>query len=542
MSEQQFGSFNQNPLPRKGPAVSCMSEQQLGSFNQKGGAPSRPPPSGPDTMAARALGIGVLAILILPVLLFGIVWGLCRIEPRTGEIAVLIRKTGADLPSGQILALEEGQKGIQLNVLTEGRYFKNPYHWGWEIHKITDVPPGKLGVQTRLFGKELPDGKILAEDGYKGIVAEVLRPGKHHVNPYAYHVQFFDAITIRTGYGGIMTSLVGEDVLTGDIPTAEKNTFLVKDGMKGVLAAVLDSGTYYVNPYMLNVVEVNLQSQRFELSGEDAISFLTLDGFTVNVEGTIEYALKRDSAAQLTHQVGDMDDILKKIVLPKARGFSRLEGSKNPAKNYIVGATRQKFQDNLEAHLIAQCKPWGVEVKSVLIRNITPPDAIASVIREREVAVQDANKYAQQIEQAKSEAELVKQEMLAVQNRAKVEADTQRIRAVIKANQELEVKLTSANRDLEVAKLENEAAKAQAQAKLLRAKAQGDVIRMQNEAEAGVIANQVKAFDTGVNLARYAFYEKVGPQIQGILSGDGADGLGGLFRHYIAGTEKGGAK
>ncbi len=107
--------------------------------------------------------------------------------------------------------------------------------------------------------------------------------------------------------------------------------------MKGVMPEMLDPGTYYLNPYMVIVTEVNLQSQRFEMSGEDAISFLTLDGFTVNVEGTIEYALIRDKAALLTHQVGDMDDILKKIVLPRARGFSRIEGSKNPAKNYIVG-------------------------------------------------------------------------------------------------------------------------------------------------------------------------------------------------------------
>ncbi|MBI2441461.1 MAG: hypothetical protein HYV35_08835, partial [Lentisphaerae bacterium] len=40
-------------------------------------------------------------------------WFFCRIEPGAGELAVLIRKTGQDLPSGQILATEPGQKGIQ---------------------------------------------------------------------------------------------------------------------------------------------------------------------------------------------------------------------------------------------------------------------------------------------------------------------------------------------------------------------------------------------------------------------------------------------
>lgn len=478
------------------------------------------------------------ALLILPLW----VWTFCRIEPGPGEIAILIRKTGTDLPTGQILALEPGQKGIQLDVLAEGRYFRNPYHWGWQIAKITDIPPGKLGVRTRLFGRDLADGQILAPEGYKGIMAEVLGPGKHRLNPYAYNVQLFDAITIRPGFGGVVTALTGQDVLANDLPEKERNTFLVSAGLKGVRPDILDAGTYYLNPYMVNVVEVNLQSQRFELSGEDAISFLTVDGFTVNVEGTIEYALVRDHVAQLTHQVGDMDDILKKIVLPKARGFSRMEGSKNPAKNYIAGATRQKFQDSLEAHLKTQCLPWGVDIKSVLIRNITPPDAIARIIREREVAVQDANKYGEQIEQAKSEAELVKQEMLAQQNKEKVEADTRRIRAVIAAEQEREVRLTRANRDLEVAKLENDAARAQADARLVRAQAEAEVIRLRNEAEAGVLAGQVKAYGTGINLARNLFYTKIGPQIRAILSGDQGEGLGGLLRGYVPAAAKGGAQ
>ncbi len=497
-------------------------------------------PSGPGLKVLLTPLLILAAVLFLPIWF----WFFCRIEPGPGEIAVLIRKTGKDLPSGQILALEEGQKGIQLDVLAEGRYFRNPYHWGWQIRQITDIPAGKLGVLTRLYGNELPGGQILATEGYKGIVPEVLRPGKYRINPFAYSVQqpLPDAITIRPGFGGVVTVLTGLDVLNGEVSEADRNTFLVKEGMKGVKPEILDAGTYYLNPYMVIVTEVNLQSQRFEMSGEDAINFLTLDGFTVNVEGTIEYALWRDKAALLTHQVGDMDDILKKIVLPKARGFSRIEGSKNPAKNYIAGATRQKFQDNLEAHLIAQCKTWGVDIKSVLIRNITPPDAIASIIRDREVAVQDANKYGQQIEQAKSEAELVKQEMLAVQNKEKVEADTRRIRSVIEAEQGREVKLTRANRDLEVAKLENAAAKAQAEAKLLQATAEGNVIRMRNEAEAGVMENQVKAFGTGINLARYAFYGRIGPKIRSILSGDQGGGLGELLQGYVPAAAKGGAQ
>lgn len=488
----------------------------------------------PRSIALPAFaGGGALLVIALILALPLWIWFFWRIEPGAGEIAILIHKTGTDLPSGQILALEPGQKGIQLEVLPEGRYFRNPYSWGWKIAAMTDIPAGKLGVQTRLFGADLPPGEIVAGEGTKGILADVLRPGKYRINPFAYDVEHYDAISIRPGSVGVVTSLAGRDVLNSELNPDDRNTFLVGKGLKGVVPEVLEPGTYYLNPYLFAVSEVNLQSQRFEMSGDDAITFLTVDGFTVTVEGTLEYAVIREKAALITHRVGDMDDILKKVILPRARGFSRIEGSKHPAINFIVGETRQQFQDNLEAHLRDKCADWGVAIKSVLIRNIKPPDEIASVIREREVAVQNALKFDQQIEQAKSKAELGRQEMLAEQNKLKVEADTVRIRAVIRAQQDMAVRLTAARKDLEVAQVENEAADFQVQARLSGAEAERDVIRLNNEAQAGVLKGQVKAFRTGMNFARYTLYRKLAPRIATILTGDQKDGLGAVFLPFL---------
>jgi regulator of protease activity HflC (stomatin/prohibitin superfamily) len=469
-------------------------------------------------------------------------WFFCRIEPGSGEIAVLIHKTGNDLPPGAIIATDPEQKGIQFAVLSEGRYFRNPYAWGWIIAKITDIPAGKLGVLTRVYGQEPPPGQIMVEGDcnqaspgdQKGVIATVLRPGKYRINPYACQLERFDAIAIRPGAVGVVTSLVGKDVLSGDLPPAARNTYLVGEDLKGVVARTLDPGVYYLNPYVYNVVEVTLQSQRFVLGGADAINFLSMYGFNVDIEGTIEFGIERNRAALLTHQVGDMDDVLKKLILPQARGFSRIEGSKYPAVNFIVGETRQKFQDNLEQHLREKAGQWGVAIKSVLIRNIVTPDAISSVIRDREVSVQNARKFEQQIEQARSLAELTRQEMLALQNQEKVAAETSRIQAVIRAEQDLAVKMTAANRELEVARLENQAAVAQAEAILAKAQAERDVIALNNKAQADVIASQTRAFKTGLNLARYAFYQKIGPRIVSLLGNDTPDSFGGLFQPYLS--------
>jgi regulator of protease activity HflC (stomatin/prohibitin superfamily) len=498
--------------------------------------PRARPPHGPGPGGA----LGVLALILLVVIgLPAFIWFGCRVEPGADEIAVLIRKTGRPLPSGRLLALDPKEKGIQLDVLPEGRYFYNPYHWGWRMHRNTDIPAGKLGVQMRLYGDALPQDRILADPGCKGVVPEVLRPGKYRINPYAYMIALFDAITIRPGHVGVVTSLIGRDVLHDTLAEDKRNRFLVEPDMKGVLADVLEPGTYYLNPYMFNVVELNLQSQRFEMSGVDVIEFLTLDGFTVTVEGTIEFALQREQAARLTHRVGDMEDIVRKVIMPRARGFSRIEGSKHPAIDFIVGETRQKFQDELERHLRGKCVDWGVDINSVLVRKIIVPDRIASISRDRELAVQDARKFEQQIVQARSEAELAKQEMLAEQNKARVEADTERILAVITAQQDQEVRLISARKDLEVAKTDLDASAFQAEAVILKAEGDRDAVRARNEAEAGVLAEQVAAFESGMNLARYRFYQQIAPRIESVLSNDGEGGLGGVFTPLLPDGEEG---
>ncbi|MDR1534437.1 MAG: hypothetical protein LBU64_04985 [Planctomycetota bacterium] len=484
---------------------------------------------------AKVMFMASLLLVLLAILAgAGIfVWYWCRIEPDNDQIAILIRKTGTNLGPGEIIAGRPGQKGIQPIPLPEGRHFYNPYDWDWEFTDVTIIPAGSLGVITRLYGDEAPPGAIIAPPGCRGIAEDILRPGKYRINPYAEKVDVFEAITIRPGHVGVVALLSGRDSLYGGLAADQENVFVVAEGVKGVQEKSLGPGTYFLNPYIFAVTEVNLQSQRFELQGDDAISFLTQDGFTVVVEGTLEFAVTREKAPQLTHQVGDMDDMLKKIILPKARGFSRIEGSKHPAIDFIVGETRQGFQDSLEKHLISQCSRWGVDIRSMLIRNITPPEEITAIIREREVALQNQRKIEQQIEQARSQAELTRQEMLAVRNREKVESETAAIRARIQAEQEQSVQLTSGYRELEVARLEAEAAKLQADALMIRAGADRDVVRMKNEAEAAVTSAMSEAFGGGVNLARYTLYQKTAPLIQAIVSTDRSPGLGGIFQPFM---------
>jgi hypothetical protein len=92
--------------------------------------------------------------------------------------------------------------------------------------------------------------------------------------------------------------------------------------------------------------------------------------------------------------------------------------------------------------------------------------------------------------------------------------------AVIQAQETMAVQLTAARREKEVAKIESDAADFQVESMMHRAKAEKEVISMQNDANASVLASEVKAFKDPMSWARYHYYQKISPMIRSIMGND----------------------
>jgi len=198
--------------------------------------------------ATRLLLLAVLAAL--GVFWLGWEWGFCRFYVPPGYMAVIVAKEGKPLPPGQLLA-DRGQKGVQNEVLGEGRHFLNPINFEHRIVRATTIPAGKVGVVTSKVGKDLPPGEFLAQPGEKGIWRGVLGPGRYRLNPYGYQIDIIDAISIPIGYVGVVTSLAGQKAPEGGFAGPDQ---------KGIRGDILQPGLYYVNPkqYKIDVLEVGL--------------------------------------------------------------------------------------------------------------------------------------------------------------------------------------------------------------------------------------------------------------------------------------------
>ena len=308
--------------------------------------------------AGAALGFIAVVAVVLALAMF-VMSGMVVVENR--HCAVLIRKTGDDLPDGEILATGE-QKGIQADTLPEGWYWRNPYTWDHVIREQTEIPPNKVGVQIRTWGKHMSENQVIAGPGERGIVADVLRPGRYVVNPFAYTVVLKDAVSIEPGHVGVLTLQSGRD------PKAP-NEFLVEEGERGDQKHTLPPGTYYENPYIKQITPIDIRSHRFDMMAEKIIRFPSLDGFDITMEGTIEWYIDPHRVAEVFVKFVDLRDkrdvltcIADEIILPNARTFSRIEGSKHLARDFIGGVTREQFQEEFLAGVKKGCEAQGIMI------------------------------------------------------------------------------------------------------------------------------------------------------------------------------------
>ena len=479
---------------------------------------------------------GVLwKVVVILAMFCGFAWtsyNMFRIEVGTGEMAILIHKTGIDITNDMEVAPDATYKGVQREYLTEGRYFRNPYNWDWDVIPQTVIAQGKMGVLVSLTGDDPEYGQFLAkidpskekilEPGAvlsKGIVPTVLRPGRYPINPFLFTIEdHHQPITVRAGYKGVVTNLAGK------LPQ-DPNQLLVNEGERGVQKETLNPGTYYVNPYMTRITSVNCRKQRFDLAEKKDMGFPSKDGFWVRLEGVIQFQVNPEKVAEVYVTYNDEDngdrideEIINKIIMPNARSFCRLEGSNNLGREFIQGGPREEFKKKFEAAMQNNCAPLGITIIEVSITKIHPPQQIAGPVRDRAIAKQQELQFQQQILQQESEKDLAIEQTMVLQKQALVVADQKVVKVVTEAKQEQEVAVTKANERMGVAQFRLDAAQDEADAIQARGKAEAEVIRFQNEAEAAGWKESVKAFSgQGLLYAQFVMYQKLASAYQRIM-------------------------
>lgn len=508
-----------------------------------------------------AIGGGVLVGLLLMSIIFGYwIYSWFRIDVPQGHIAVLTRLTGKDLTNDQVVAPTIDHKGLQLGVLSEGRYFRNPYVWDWDVYPMIEIPDGKLGVRVRLYGENLPYAHFLAvSENQKGIVSEVLRPGRYPINgiirggsntrlekDHVEIIELYDPVDVPAGFRGVVTNLAG--------PMPEDpNATLSPVGFRGVQVETLDAGTYYLNPYMYRVDLIDCRSQRFNLAETDDMGFPSKDGFWVSLDGIIEFRVQPEKAAEIfvvynepgNDVAGESDvtlEIVQKVITPNARSFCRLRGSNSTGREFIGGETRTAFQKDFATAMKKACEGAGIEIVQALITRINPPQAIAGPVRDREIARQKLAQYREQVLQQKAEADLAIEKAMIKQRQELVSADQSVAQEVTAAMQDQAVAITKANELKAVAEADLSAAQDQAAALLVGKRAEAAVVELANKADAAGWARSVEALGgDGHAFARYVLMQKLAPAYRQVMASSHDGPLMDIFSSFTQNQSAGSA-
>ena len=503
------------------------------------------------------------ALIAIGIVYGGYFWFVRRVVVGPGEVLVLMKKDGSrSLPGDQIViprapdqktdpaGYAEWEKqygdvnGILEDVQPEGTYFKySPFDYEREVVPLGDavVPNGKVGIVIKRFGEKLDAGQVLADPSrrQRGPLPDILPPGTHrqYANRHAYAIRHVDPVSIDAGHRGVVT------VMASAPKSGEKhgNEYLVPDGMQGVQRRTEVEGFRQINPFVMRVTPISIRSQRYEMAGDDAIRFPSSDSFEIKMEGFVEWSIIPDKLPLLYTQYGEgaglIEFVEERVILPYARSFCRLVGSRYNARDFISGETRLKFQDEFAAKLREACHAQGIEILQALVRDIVPPQAIKDPITERGQSIEEILKIDQQITFAQTEADRVTQQEIGKQNQAIGDANKMVVTLVKESEQKRDVAVTRARQDLAVAKLHLEAAQKQADALVARGTAEANVILLKKQAEAEPLRQQIAAFGDGDEYARYFFYQQVAPSLKSILA-DTNGPFADLFKQFTTTNER----
>lgn len=483
-------------------------------------------------------------------------WEIERVEVPPGSFLVKIHKWGKPLPEDHILAPDDSYQGVIRDILPPGRYFLNPVFWTYEVHKMIEVPTGQCLVLTRRYGRpiapeRLDESDFLAQEGERGIVEQVLTPGLHSVNPYAYdyardnrgHPSFEKAVVIGPDQVGVRTRKVGKDPAPLLKEKGSNPYVITEEGYRGVQAKFVPPGVHYVNPFVESISPVGIRSHKVEFKD---IQFPTKDGFILRPVVGVEYAVIKERAPEVLVRITDTgilyqkdetpedlakNEILQKVILPVIRGNARLEGSNFNAADFIsagdekTGAdnARERLRKALDNAVRARCKVEGIEIRAVTLAHLDPPRDLADLIEMRRNALAEQKRNKEQIEQYKSEQELKAAQALKQQAKEKVEADTRKVEAKTDAERRLAGEKLKLEAELENAKTRMEAGQQEAKGILAKGKPEAEVIEAQNRAEVAKLRKAVQGFGGAQSYAQYMILGKIAPALTEIFASDDSE-------------------
>jgi prohibitin 1 len=164
-----------------------------------------------------------------------------------------------------------------------------------------------------------------------------------------------------------------------------------------VTGDVLPEGTHIVNPFKVN----NTMSIRTQELKETA-SVPSDEGLVMTLDTSLLFRLSPEKAAEVFQKIGP--NFVEVVVEPTLRASIRSVTASHSANALYTGG-REQVAQQINAELTSQLSNKGIEVQSILLRDIQLPQMLKTSIEAKQQAEQDALRMAFVLQKEKQEAD-----------------------------------------------------------------------------------------------------------------------------------------
>ncbi|HEX7916188.1 SPFH domain-containing protein [Rudaea sp.] len=346
--------------------------------------------------------------------------------------------------------------------------------------------------------------RFLAAGGFRGRQYQVLVDGTYYVNRLFASVEFIEKTLVPMGMVGVVVSFTGKR--GADRSGSEyQHGELVGEGERGVWEAPMLPGKYPFNRFAGAIAKV--PTTNFILkwesgqSGSDfdrnlkEISLITKDAFEPTLPLSVVVHIDYKKAAKVIQRFGDVQKLVEQTLDPMVSAYF-----KNTAQTKTLIELLQQRAD-IQGQALADMKDkfaaYNLELQEVLIGTPKSPagnsqiENILAQLRDRQVAREQIETYAQQEAAAVKERSLREAAAVAAQQKGLTES---RIAIEVAENKGLaEVKTQTRQGEADAAKIRNIAMADAERIKAIGA-ANANRIELEGEATARAAHKQVEAY------------------------------------------------
>jgi regulator of protease activity HflC (stomatin/prohibitin superfamily) len=164
-----------------------------------------------------------------------------------------------------------------------------------------------------------------------------------------------------------------------------------------VTGEVLPEGIHLVNPFKINN-QMTVRTQEIK----ESASVPSSEGLVMNLDTSLIYHMNPVKAADVFQKLGPR--YVEVLIEPTLRAAIR-ESTASHTANALYTGEREAVARQINAQLVQQLNPRGIEVETVLLRDIQLPYTLKASIETKQQAEQEALAMNFRLQRERQEAE-----------------------------------------------------------------------------------------------------------------------------------------